>query len=385
MNLFGEEVSPKAIKGDVTVTKNKKEELTKGQKAFNRLSKKVEDLRKKIERATAILDESLVFYGQKIAPLDRLVIEQRAEILDLLFPYLEQGIKLTEKDREAMIDMLSNLLDMVWCYTPEAEERHRMMFEELEGMTPEEADELEADAMKEELEWMFSAHGVDIDLSDVDVTDEEQMARKMRELQEELGPDPFRPKQRERKKTKKQMEAEARAEAMEKARKQSLSSIYRQLAKALHPDLEQDETLRAEKEELMKQLTTAYDANDLHTLLAIETRWVKKNDANLRDLTDEKIEIFNEVLKEQVSELEGELWRVYAHPRYAPLQRFGMGSPWGIKYGIEDAEPKLREKIANIKASIAALKGPAALKEVKALIKENKRIMREMEREIHFI
>jgi len=370
MNLFGEEVPPVVKTADVIIAKNKKDDLSKGQKAFNRYSKKVDDLRNKIAQTTGILDECLALYGEKIVPLDIQMTEKRAELLEVLFPYLDNGTKFNERDRQAFTDLLCNLLDHVWYCKPELEERHRQMFEVLEGMTTDEADELEAQMMREEVEAMFGANGVHIDLSDVDVRDREQMARRLKELEEEMGEGPFRPKQRERKKTKKQLEAEARAEAMEKARKKSLSSIYKQLAKALHPDLEQDETLRAEKEELMKQLTTAYEANDLHTLLTIETRWVQKNNDNLQSLTDEKIEIFNAVLKEQVEELEDELWRVYAHPRYAPLQRFNAWSAFGMRQSIEEAVPELHQQISNVDLSIANLQGRAPMKELRLLIKE---------------
>lgn len=374
MNLFGEEIPTVAKTADVIITKSRKDELSKGQKAFNRYSKKVDSLRREIARATDILDECLAFYGEKIAPLERQLAEKRAELLDLLFPYLDNGTKFNDRDKAVLIEMLSNLLDNVWCCRPDLEERHKEMFKVLEGITWEQADEVQADLLREELESIFGANGMDVDLSDLDVRDREQVARKLRELAEERGEDPFRPKQRERKKTKKQLEAEARAEAMEKARKQSLTSIYRQLAKALHPDLEQNDTLRAEKEELMKQLTTAYEANDLHTLLTIETQWVRKNNDNIQNLTDDKVEIFNQVLKEQVAELEDELWRVYAHPRYAPIQPFGMGSLLGIKYGVEQAVPSMHRQMAAVDKSIANLKGRAPIGELRLLIKQSRSI-----------
>ena len=42
------------------------------------------------------------------------------------------------------------------------------------------------------------------------------------------------------------------------------------LAKMLHSDLETDETLKLEREELMKKVTAAYQDKDLNTLLKLE-------------------------------------------------------------------------------------------------------------------
>ena len=41
-------------------------------------------------------------------------------------------------------------------------------------------------------------------------------------------------------------------------------------------DLEPDEELKAGKEELMKQLTVAYENNDHHALLRLELEWLQK-------------------------------------------------------------------------------------------------------------
>ena len=45
----------------------------------------------------------------------------------------------------------------------------------------------------------------------------------------------------------------------------TLNKMFRQLSKVLHPDLEQDETLKQHKHELMAQLLNARDKHDVGT------------------------------------------------------------------------------------------------------------------------
>ena len=60
------------------------------------------------------------------------------------------------------------------------------------------------------------------------------------------------------------MEKEERTRQAEQLRNKSITSIYKQLAKVLHPDLEPDAERKQAKGTLMQELTAAYRNNDLH-------------------------------------------------------------------------------------------------------------------------
>lgn len=62
----------------------------------------------------------------------------------------------------------------------------------------------------------------------------------------------------EKPKSKKEINRELKAQKLADMQKQNLGQIYKQLAKVIHPDLEQDEELKNEKVELMKKLTDDY-------------------------------------------------------------------------------------------------------------------------------
>ncbi|WP_210517772.1 J domain-containing protein [Hymenobacter terricola] len=75
-----------------------------------------------------------------------------------------------------------------------------------------------------------------------------------------------------RRKTKAQRLQEAAAQAAQLDQKQlesNTKTIYRQLARTHHPDLERDPDKQADKTAQMQRITEAYEADDLYTLLQL--------------------------------------------------------------------------------------------------------------------
>ncbi|GAA3963180.1 J domain-containing protein [Hymenobacter antarcticus] len=95
----------------------------------------------------------------------------------------------------------------------------------------------------------------------------------------DFAPDPTLPPHeqaaaaaRARRKTKAQRQQEAAAQAAQADQQQlesNTKTIYRQLARTHHPDLERDPTKQADKTAQMQRITEAYEADDLYTLLQL--------------------------------------------------------------------------------------------------------------------
>ena len=95
----------------------------------------------------------------------------------------------------------------------------------------------------------------------------------------EFSPDPTLPPHeqaaqaaRARRKTKAQRQQEAVEQAAQADQKQlesNAKTIYRQLARTHHPDLERDPEKQAAKTAQMQRITEAYEADDLYTLLQL--------------------------------------------------------------------------------------------------------------------
>jgi curved DNA-binding protein CbpA len=110
-----------------------------------------------------------------------------------------------------------------------------------------------------------------------------------------------------RKKTPKQLAAEARKEAAQAEISQSLRDVYRKLASALHPDREPDAEERARKTALMQRVNEAYAKRNLLQLLELQLELEHIDQKTIDGISEERLNHFNSVLKEQLGELDREL------------------------------------------------------------------------------
>jgi hypothetical protein len=86
-----------------------------------------------------------------------------------------------------------------------------------------------------------------------------------------------------------------------------LREVYRKLASALHPDRETDADARECKTQMMQRVNQAYAANDLLTLLGLQLEIEQIDAAHLASATPQRVAHYNQILREQLTELEHEL------------------------------------------------------------------------------
>lgn len=375
-SLFGEPPEPSPSAAALALTAQPGKPLSRAQQAFNRLLAKIEKLRQRIEREMRRLDAALAVFARDIHPRLRLRSERRKELVRVLAPYLDDR-RLKRRDVAGLRDLLANQLALLAEAEGGLEDGDlRALYGKLHG---DDLDRMEVEgfaAAKGEMEAMFGEMGIDLDLSDwrPDMTDEEvaaktaDVAEKLRQREREERPAPAR------RPSKRQAAREERRRQAEELRAKSLASIYKQLAKALHPDLEPDPAARARKVALMQQLTVAYRANDLHTLLRLELEWLQGEQGDAARLTEEKLSIYNAVLREQTQELERELFMLPAHPRYQSLARPGGLFGFRVQLWTDDpAAPRaLDAEIASMEKSLAGLRSPGALAEVREAVRHDR-------------
>ncbi|TGE23928.1 J domain-containing protein [Hymenobacter aquaticus] len=121
--------------------------------------------------------------------------------------------------------------------------------------------------------------------------------------QQAPGPDDGRPEpsQPTRKtKGKKAREAEKAAQEEQQKLLGNTKNLYRQLARANHPDLERDPARAQEKTARMQRITEAYEANDLYTLLQLLSEHAPgRTDTESEDL----LARYTQALRKQQDEL----------------------------------------------------------------------------------
>src|SRR5215469_14567169 len=84
--------------------------LTPAQRMFNKLVARVENLRLKLSRKTAELNEALAYYGEQIEPRVRRMTNLRKEICRALAPFLtDKGLK-SKAERKTLGEILAEQL-----------------------------------------------------------------------------------------------------------------------------------------------------------------------------------------------------------------------------------------------------------------------------------
>ncbi len=305
------------------IGKNKEKVLSKHEADFNKKIKRIENLKKEI----ANIKEQLVAIRQKmiseILPMMEKIKEKQKQYVFILDEAYQSGF-FKKRDSETLaqhiLDLCDNILskpEFVDEEKIEEEQQIEQLKKKYEALVfTEEESELIDNAAKEMMSAMF---GIDIDLDEMRKNPREYFAKKQKEL-EEKQQNAWESGQGSRKKTKKQIEKEQKQAEEKKMLNKDIRSIYTSLAKELHPDLEQDETERQRKTEMMKRVTAAYEANDLFELLRLQLEYQIQHE-HVESLMEDQIKRYNQLLQEQICELENEKFSI-----------IGWGSPTGLIY-----------------------------------------------------
>lgn len=354
---------------ELTIAVSPLKALSPAQLEFNKRMKALERARKADEKKRTKLDEELRVCREELMPLVEKV--NRAE-LNLVSGAAEAraSTKLTKRRNKWLGDLISGkAADLLGDPTGLSEAdigQLEAMIEELGTSESEkEREEMEGeefDAARGMLEEMARSMGVDLDLNGLDVNgDPEAFERELEKrltaaeggFQKAIEKDAAKPK-RKRKPTKAAMERERKQQAVEEAKKRDLKTLYKQLAKVLHPDLEPDPKLKPHREVWMKRLTTARKEGDLREMLAIELEWLGEETGNLAKASDEKLEIYSMVLKEQAKEQREKTKWLEEEPQYQPLYRFR--GPFGERRRPADLKAALRNEKERLEEMVGILR-----------------------------
>lgn len=120
-----------------------------------------------------------------------------------------------------------------------------------------------------------------------------------------------------------------------------IKALFRQLAKAFHPDTEPLEHLKEEKNSIMKKITAAYDNQDLYGLLKLE-----KEHLGPRDFSEDKIELYMKHVNERLKELKSFESRLKKHGPLSIIYRFIFSRKPTIQ------EYNLRNEISKIEGEV---------------------------------
>lgn len=345
---------------------------SKTQQAFNRLIKKIEKLHRDYNEIQNILDRSLDYHQTIVLPAQNRATLLLIDCVKLMYKQYKSSSRLSKKELKILKDLIIDKSESILTVTifKKANEDILTIHKELSGFDFKEAASQEFSDFKKSMENMFKDEGLDVDLSNIEANEDDfqrQFFKTMKDAIDERQEE--EPKSKP--KTKRMLEKEKKAKDFENLQKKGLSTIYKQLAKALHPDLEQDPVQKIEKEALMKRLTTAYEENDLYTLLSLEIEWMRSYEnegAQQRVTNEDEMKIYCAVLKDQVKSLEEGIAFMFHHPKYISITDFltNRAHPMHL---LEQELEEICEEVDSTKSIITMLQGRNAEKELSMLLK----------------
>lgn len=328
--------------------------LTRNQRAFNRLSTRLQHLRAELAAWQRALDRLRQRAATEIEPLRReLLAEQRAALLhiDALLTSSAKTDRLTRGRRRKLRGLALVLAGSVLAEGPDAEveaifDRHNevphaeMKRNELElaetvvevmlgddfveGHTATSADEL-LDQARDRFEARLDAEAA------------EQQRRRAPKSRSKRGEPTF-----------------------EREASQSLRDLFRRLAAALHPDREPDAAEHARKTALMQRVNRAYAAKDLLELLTVQIEIEHIDTAHLAQASDERLGHYCAVLQDQQRALERELADLQAPVRAAfdagPYASLG---PEALDVLMDRDARGMHAVLADIRAQMDEFRDPA--------------------------
>lgn len=346
-------------------------ELSKSQMQFNRLSKEVDKLNKRLVKEYEILEQTLKVFHEEMVPLFKEDIYLKAEALIRLDAALAK-YKFTKKERENCIYVIEAFIEDIisWNEKPQPEiqtiidKYSEDSYDEIKDAEEEQSREFVIQIAKEML-------GIDVDpesLNGVEINSLDDVVTFLNENylngadgeSEEEEPDLGAEEDNKTAKpiSEKQLQKKKREAEKEALKKKNIRSLYLSLAKILHPDTALNEAEKEEKEALMKEVTHAYDNNDFAMLIALESKWIHKTNENLSQINENVLSLYCEVLKDQVKELKYEIHMQKMDGRYMAIhdfEPFFRPSKAAVKRFREEVEDKKeqveaqRDEILNLK------------------------------------
>ena len=292
--------------------------LSKEQQSFNRIVKRIEKLQKQILNETDKLEQLNNLYNVEVYPgvlgLGRLKIQ-----LCHLLHKKRQEIKLSAIQNKKLDELLFDFLDDAFNVV-EPDDTTKELYSRYSNYSYAEELSNQEQAMKEDFrDMLYNRFGLELDPSLL--TDNPDFGKIEEELRKQWAQKESGKKARP--KTKKQLAKQELEKQKAALKNKSIRSIYVALAKILHPDTEQNEALKMEKEEMMKMVTVAYENKDLMQLLRLQTLWMRKYDENINSLDASTLNAYIHLLIDQANELETELQMVYMNPAYSAVFAFG--------------------------------------------------------------
>ncbi len=323
--------------------------LSKSQKEFNRLIKKIEKTEQDLIEYKKAITRIQGQVQRDMAPLRRQYAEQLAQLVKIMDRAFDSDFFKKAEKKKLSDWIVKNTFSLIDDFgMDDFKAIYDKHDEDGFDATNQMANEEIGQSMKEMLQSMF---GITLD-DDVDVSSPElleaQIKAKMAEKQMDFDQQ-HQERQAQRPKTKKQTEREDKQKLEITNITKAVRTIYMDLVKAFHPDRETDEAEKARKTEIMHRITEAYEKNDLLALFKLQLEFNRIDRNHLDRLAEDQLKYYNKILKQQAAELEQELEQLQmALQAMSGRQSYYMSSPSQIELQLLSDIKALKRDIKNL-------------------------------------
>ena len=327
--------------------------LTKGQKEFNRLIKKIENTEKEIKEYRETADRLTQRVQKDLSPLRKQYGEQAASMVHLFDrAYHSDFFKKPEKKKIADW-IIENAYELITQY---GMNDLKIIYDKYDEDGFDASNEILGEEMGSTMRDMMSAlFGIEVD-EDADVSSPEKLEAHLQEklAQKQTTMDEESERRRaSQTKSKKQAEREEKQEIEARNITKTVRAIYMDLVKAFHPDRETDEAEKVRKTEIMHRITEAYEKNDLLALLRLQLEYNRIDKEHLDKLADDQLKYYNKILKEQAAELANELENLQMQLQAMTGRRsYYIPSPMELEYALSTDINALKKEIKKLKSQV---------------------------------
>jgi len=344
--------------------------LSKEQKVFNTLIKKIDDKRNHLAAWQEIIPAYQKQFTNDYLPLVEASLKVQIELVHFLDRASDKK-GLTSNERRMLHGLISRMAGDL------AEERNdeelKKIYNKHSGSDFDEEKSASLENMKSMLEDLI---GIDLG-DDLDMSNPEEILKRAqartheRQTQFEAERLEYEERQAKRKKTSKQIAKESRQQAEAEQTSQSIRELYRKLVSALHPDREPDPQERERKTLLMQRINQAYDKKNLLLLLELQLELEHIDQTTINNITSNRLKHYSKILKEQLDELGREIFvtedMFKSQFGFSPFDRL---KPATLMRNLATDIVSVQHEIRGLKNDLLALKD---IKNLKSWLKDMRR------------
>ncbi|MBD2756407.1 hypothetical protein IC230_26170 [Spirosoma sp. BT704] len=347
-------------------TPKEKAILSKSQKEFNRLIRKIEKLSSELHDLREATQHIQLRIQRDYRPLVEQYAQYRADMVRV-FDRAYENKDFSKTEKKKLADLILNVaFELIDQYgiddlKPIYDKYDTNGFDK----TNTESDELTADLMKEMMSNMF---GIQFDET-VDLSDPQKMTAYVQEqLAQRESAEAERQQQateqrNKKPKSEKQQAREAKKQVDERNITKAVRTLYMDLVKAFHPDREPDEAEKQRKTEVMHRVTDAYEKSDLLALLRLQLEFEHIDQTHLENLAEEQLKYYNKILKQQSEELDNEFFTLQNElAAMTGRPSFAVSSPIALEFSLNSDIAQMKRDIKQIKSDVKAFADPGLLK-----------------------